>query len=106
MKVSKQPMPAYVEAALPELLADLVDYLGLEENETFTAKDLRLVGYFAAGTSTAFVVYEFNSDGEFGAIQFTPGNRSFEGASVFSWGRDESQSFEDSLDEFLEMNPL
>ena len=105
MEVSKQPMPAYVEAALPQLVADLIEYLDLEENGEFAVDDLTLAGYFAAGTRTAFVVYEFNSDGEFGAIQLNPRTRSFEDACVFSWGRDDSQSFEESLTEFLEMNP-
>jgi hypothetical protein len=106
MEVSKHPMPARVEAALPELVADIIDYLALDECEQFSSDDLSLVGYFVSG-SKAFLVYEYMSDGEPGiaAILMNQNSKSFDDASVFSWGRDEGQSTEDALSIFLQMHP-
>jgi hypothetical protein len=58
MAVSKQTIPTYIGAALPELVADILEYL-LEDSDEFTADDLTLAGYYSAGPSVAFLVYEY-----------------------------------------------
>jgi hypothetical protein len=107
MVVSKQTIPTYIGAALPELVADILAYLELEESDEFTADDLTLAGYYSAGPSVAFLVYEYKSDDEPGiaAIRLNQKSRLFQDACVFSWGREEGQSIEEALVDFLEMNP-
>lgn len=107
MSVSKQPLPAHIEAALPEFLTDIVEYLGLEETDVIATDDLTLAGYFSSGPEVAFVVYEYRTDDspEFAAIQLNPQSSTFQDACVLSWGREESQTTEDALREFLELNP-
>lgn len=98
MQVSKQAMPAHIDAALPALVADIVAYLGLEESEEFSVDDLTLDGYYSAGSAVGFLVYEYKTDDEpaIAAIKFNTKSTSFEDAAVFSWGREEGQSTEEA----------
>jgi hypothetical protein len=107
MVISKQRMPDYVEAALPELVADIIEYLELEESSEFTENGLALAGYYSANPTVAFLVYEYLCDDErcIGAIQLNPASKSFHDAAVFSWGFEGTETIEEALAHFLTINP-
>ena len=102
-------MPREIESELPELIPQIIDYLELEENESFSPDDLTLNGYYVADDACSFVVFEYSADDEplFAFVQYAlRGGRRFDGGCIGCWQRTENESLESSLAEFLEYNPL
>jgi hypothetical protein len=106
MNWKKNIVPA-LWASLPSLLPQIVEYLGLEENQNFYSDELSLIGYFTAEATAGFLVFEYSSE-EGRAIAFVQhalGERIDDGC-IGCWPRTEGRTIEWSLGEYLDYNPL
>jgi hypothetical protein len=93
--------------ALPAIRSEVIDYLNLEENETFGGNDLEYKTHLTIDDRVGFVIFQYMAEEGPGLafLQYLLSSKWNDGCAV-SWPRTPDQTIEWSILEYLEYNPL
>jgi hypothetical protein len=114
MKIQEAPLPPDIEAAIPELLPEVTEYLELED-AGFNPRELRYSSYFTVDDSVGFVVFDYTEDESpyasdegppFAFVQYSLARGVKDSACIGNWPRTEGQALSWSIAEYFQMNPI
>jgi hypothetical protein len=108
MKINESPLPPEIEAAIPELLPEVREYLDLEE-AGFNPRDVNYSAYFTVEDSVGFVVFDYaadDNDRPFAFIQYSLAAGLADSACIGCWPRTEGETLVWSIEEYFKMNPI
>lgn len=105
--IKQSPIPPEINAALPTIRSELIEYLNLEENESFGTEDIEFKTYVTIDDRVGFVIFEYVAEEGPGLafLQCSISGKRNDGCIV-SWPRTSDQTIEWSILEYLEYNPL
>ena len=108
MQVREAAIPPHIEAQLEDLAPEIVEYLELDETESFSPDTIICTTYFVVDERAGIAVFEYPSnDGSVLAlIEYSPEASGDEGGCLSSWPRTPGKSIRWSIEEYLRHNPL
>jgi hypothetical protein len=113
MKIQEAAIPPDIEAVLPEILPEVVEYLELED-AGFNPRDVRYSTYFTVNDSVGFVVFDYTADESpdepdkgppFAFLQYSVA-RGVNSGCIGNWARTEGRTLSWSIAKYFEMNPI
>jgi hypothetical protein len=108
MKIEEAPLPADIEAAIPDLIPDITEYLELED-AGFNPRDVRYGAYFTVDGSVGFVVFDYTADDHyspFAFVQYSLGAGLQNSACIGCWPRTKGETLAWSISDYIKMNPI
>ncbi len=109
MTIREIPVPSEIQAQLPDLLLQMIEYLELEESVAPAQEELRLAKHYQITPNTSMIVFEYPSptEPEPGLAIFTyPLADDGPPACIACWPRTSGQTIDWSVEEFLRYNPV
>jgi hypothetical protein len=108
MNLKEAPLPPEIGAAIPQLLAEVREYLELED-AGFNPRDVRYSCYFVVDSSVGFVVFDYAAEDHyvpFAFVQYTLAAGLEESACIGCWPRTDGETLVWSIEEYFKVNPI